>query len=70
MAGIAGTHSAAAAAALADSMAALSLGRPGSCSLTFRERMDAEAAAFLGALPLLLRKMMKDRRQAERLVRH
>jgi hypothetical protein len=37
------------AAALADSLAALSLGRRGSCSLTFRERMQAEEAAFLGA---------------------
>ncbi len=43
-------HTAAQAEALAAGLAALTLGRPGSCSLTFRERMEAEEAAFLGAL--------------------
>lgn len=45
-----GSHTAAQAEALAEGLAALTLGRPGSCSLTFRERMEAEEAAFLGAL--------------------
>ncbi len=45
-----GSHTAAQAEALAAGLAALTLGRPGSCSLTFRERMEAEEAAFLGAL--------------------
>lgn len=50
MAAIAKRHADGSAAALADRLAALSLGRLGSCSLTFRERMEAEEAAFLGAL--------------------
>ena len=49
MAAIAERHADSSAAALADSLAALTLGRLGSCSLTFRERMQAEEAAFLGA---------------------
>jgi hypothetical protein len=50
VAAIAKRHADSSAAALADRLAALSLGRAGSCSLTFRERMQAEEAAFLGAL--------------------
>ncbi len=53
VAAIAKQHADSSAAAVADALAALSLGRLGSCSLTFRERMEAEEAAFLGAQSVL-----------------